>query len=163
MTAAHRRRTATGHPPARQQVPVGRDGVPPPAGPDARQLDERPGEDVGEAGLPLVAAGPSWRPRPTSPQELDDARTALLVHRWDPDTGRCAACHGCCPCREAHAAARVLAQAGAWNTMPFTSPADWQTGHEPSGHEPSGRGPARTGGGWLTRLARRLSWTAAAR
>ena len=128
----------------------------------AQQSDGRPGADVESPGLPGAAPASSWRPRSTSPQELDDARAALLVHRWDPDTGRCAACHGCCPCREAHAAARVLARAGAWNTMPFTGPADWRTDHQPPDQLPSGRGPARTGGGWLARLVRRLPWTAAA-
>ena len=83
-----------------------------------------------------------------SPEKLDDAHASLLVHRWDPDTGRCAACNGYCPCREAQAAARVLAQAGAWNTVPFTSLASWRTHQE----------PARAAGGWLPRLPRLPGW-----
>lgn len=83
-------------------------------------------------------------PAHARPEELDDARARLLVHRLDPDTGRCAACAGCCPCQQAQAAAHLLAQAGAWNTIPFTGPVGWQTDREPS----------RAADGWLARLVR---------
>jgi hypothetical protein len=39
-----------------------------------------------------------WRPRPVTPEELDDARAILVVHRLDPQVGRCAACAADCPC-----------------------------------------------------------------
>jgi hypothetical protein len=98
-----------------------------------------------------------WRPRAATPQELDDARTVLVVHRLDLQAGRCAACAADCPCPPALEAGRFLAEAGAWNTVPFTGPVGWQVG------------PGRTtaAGGWvarlvrLVRLVRRLPWAAA--
>jgi hypothetical protein len=161
LTAAHRRRAATGtdRPPAGPPGLHEGDGVPPPAGLDTgRVVDGRHGDNVDQhrdddaegRDLPAAAPGSSWRPRPTRPEELDDARAGLLVHRADPETGRCAACSGTCPCPEAQAAARVLARAGAWNALPFTGPVDWQACRE----------PARGTGGWLARLVRCLSWAA---
>jgi hypothetical protein len=156
------RRTATDLPSAKPQALHDRDGVALSAGSDAGRGIARPGATTaGRDQCGAVAAGRDlpgavavslWRPRPTTPEELDEARTALLVHRWDPDTGRCAGCSGACPCREAHAAARVLAQAGAWNTMPSPGLVSWQADREPT----------RAGGGWLARLVRRLRWMAAA-
>jgi hypothetical protein len=55
-------------------------------------------------------------------------------------------------CPPASDAGRVLAEAGAWNTVPFTGSAGWQADQAPAGAE----------AGWVTRLARRLPWTAAA-
>jgi hypothetical protein len=49
-------------------------------------------------------------------------------------------------------AGRVLAQAGAWNTVPFTGPASSQTD----------QAPIRAEVGWIAKLARRLPWVAAA-
>jgi hypothetical protein len=92
-----------------------------------------------------------WSPRAATPQELDDARTVLVVHRLDPGTRRCAACAADCPCPPALDAGRVLAEAGAWNTVPFTGFTRRQTDQ------------ARTqaADGWVIRLARRLPWVAA--
>jgi hypothetical protein len=92
-----------------------------------------------------------WRPRAATPQELDEARTVLVVHRLDPRTRRCAACAADCPCPSALDAGRVLAEAGAWNTVPFTGFTRRQTDQ------------ARTqaADGWVTRLVRRLPWAAA--
>jgi hypothetical protein len=106
-----------------------------------------------ERDRPVPASARAWRPRATMPEELDDARTVLVVHRWDPRTGRCAACAADCPCPPALDAGRVLAEAGAWNTVPFTSPAC------PAGLR-ADSAPARTGAGWLIRLIRRLPWVA---
>jgi hypothetical protein len=87
-----------------------------------------------------------------TPDELDDARAVLVVHRLDPRTGRCAACGADCPCPPALDAGRILVQAGAWNTVPFTGPTSPQVGP----------GPAQRGRGWVARLVRRLPWLAAA-
>jgi hypothetical protein len=106
-----------------------------------------------ERDRPVPASARAWRPRATMPEELDDARTVLVVHRWDPRTGRCAACAADCPCPPALDAGRVLAEAGAWNTVPFTSPAC------PAGLR-ADSAPARTGARWLIRLIRRLPWVA---
>lgn len=96
----------------------------------------------------------AWRPRPVTPEELDDARTVLVVHRLDPRTGGCAACAADCPCPPALDAGRVLAEAGAWNTVPFTGPAGFpaagQVPTSPRNHGVRAR---------LTRLVRRLPWT----
>jgi hypothetical protein len=84
-----------------------------------------------------------------------------VVHRLDPRTGRCAACAADCPCPPALDAGRVLAEAEAWawawawawNTVPFTGSAGGQAGQaRPAGAE----------AGWVTRLVRRLPWTAEA-
>lgn len=97
------------------------------------------------AGPETVAAAQVWRPRPTTPEELDDARTVLLVHRLDPGTGRCVVCAADCPCPPALDAGRLLAEAGAWNTMPFTGP----TGRQ------ADQAPATAGTGWVARVVRR--------
>lgn len=55
-----------------------------------------------------------------APEDLDGARMVLVVHRLDPDTGRCAACAADCPCGPALEAGRALVKAGAWNTVSFT-------------------------------------------
>jgi hypothetical protein len=103
-----------------------------------------------ERGLPADDAARPWHPRPATPEELDDARATLVVHRLDPRVGRCAACAADCPCPPALDAGRVLAEAGAWNTVPFDGPGGWQVG----------LGGARAAGGWVVRLVRCLPWMA---
>lgn len=162
MTAAAHRRTATGRPPAEHVALHECDGLPPPAHSNAQQPDERRGAEVEVDVEDLAPSGADpaspWCPRPASPRELDDARTVLVVHRLDQRTGRCAACAADCPCAPALDAGRVLAEAGAWNTVPFPDPGGWQA--DP---EPSGRNPARAGGRWPARLVRRLRSTVVAR
>jgi hypothetical protein len=148
----HHRRTPTDRPPAVPPEPPEPDGAPP-TGPDVETVVGRRGDDdVEERGLPVSASVRVWCPRAATPEELDDARTVLVVHRLDPQTGRCAACAADCPCPPALDAGRVLAEAGAWNTVPFTGTARWQTDQT----------PAKAEDGWVARLVRRLPWTAAA-
>ena len=152
---AHHRRTPTDRPPAVPPGPHEHDSAPPPGPPDAEAVvDQGRGDEVEDAALPAASSVRAWCPRLTTPEELDDARTVLVVHRLDPRTGRCAACAADCPCPPALDAGRVLAEAGAWNTVPFTGP----TGPRVD----QGRTEAQTGGGWVARLVRRLPWTAAA-
>ena len=68
-----------------------------------------------------------WPARSATRQLLDDARAQLVLHRLDPRIGRCCACDGAAPCEPSQTAAQILAQAGAWNTAPFTSPARMDT------------------------------------
>lgn len=53
--------------------------------------------------------------------ELTLARTALVLHRLDLETGRCAACAGPSPCEPAQDAARQLAASGAWSAVGDTA------------------------------------------
>jgi hypothetical protein len=148
----HHRRTPTDRPPAVSPGHPEHDGAPQP-GPDVETVvGRRRGDNVKERDLPATSSVRAWCPRAATPRELDDARTVLVVHRLDPRTGRCAACAADCPCPPALDAGRVLAEAGAWNTVPFTGSAGWQADHASAGAE----------AGWVTRLVRRLSWTAAA-
>jgi hypothetical protein len=158
MTPHHRRMPAD-QPRSVPPEPVEHDASPRP-GPLGGQtvVDRLLGDDAEERDPPPTAGVRAWCPRPATPQELDDARTVLVVHRLAPRTGRCAACAADCPCPPALDAGRVLAESGAWNTVPFTSPAHWHTGQEPPGGE-----PARAVGWWLGRLARRLRLMTAAR
>jgi hypothetical protein len=149
MTTPHRQHRAADRPPTVLPGADGDPGVRQPGSPDVETLVD----DVGEGDLPPIAGVRAWCPRPATPQELDDARTVLVVHRLDPRTGRCAACAADCPCPPALDAGRVLAEAGAWNTVPFPGPDGWRTG------------PGRTGAadGWGTRAVRwvrRLTWAA---
>lgn len=96
-----------------------------------------------------------WQPRPVTPEELDDARTVLVVHRLDPRTGGCAACAADCPCPSALDAGRVLAEAGAWNTVPFTGPAGSADPH-PAPTSTRNHGVRAR----VARLVRRLPWLA---
>lgn len=59
----------------------------------------------------------------TPAHRLDEARTALVLHRLDPDLRRCSACGADCPCPASQEAARVLVDAGAWTTVPLRAPA----------------------------------------
>jgi len=153
MTPHYRQRTPTGPPPAVPPEPNEHDGTPPSEQADIEKVViRRRGDDVEQRALPASASVLAWRPRAAEPEELDDARTVLVVHRLDPRTGRCAACAADCPCPPALDAGRVLAEAGAWNTMPFTTPTGWQADQAPAGAE----------AGWAARLVRRLSWTASA-
>jgi hypothetical protein len=54
-------------------------------------------------------------------RELNAARARLVLHRLDPQAGRCSACAQDAPCEDSQQAAWILAEAGAWNTVPFTS------------------------------------------
>jgi hypothetical protein len=147
----HHRQTPTGRPPAVPQGPHEHDAAQLSAQPDVEIVVGREGgDDVEERDLPVSGSVRAWCPRPATPQELDDARTVLVVHRLDPRTGRCAACAADCPCPPALAAGRVLAEAGAWNTVPFTNPTGRSTD------------PVPADAGWVARLVRRLPWTAAA-
>jgi len=80
--------------------------------------------------------------------ELDAARTQLVLHRLDPAARCCSACGADCPCKPAQEAAEVLARAGAWNTVPFLSPAG-----PPAPDEGQ---MARRSDHWLARVGRRL-------
>jgi hypothetical protein len=99
-------------------------------------------------GAESVAAEQVWRPRPTTPKELDEARTVLVVHRLDLQTGRCGACAADCPCPPALDAGRVIAEAGAWNTIPFTGP----TGRQ------ADQAFATAEAGWAVRAIRSVGW-----
>jgi hypothetical protein len=150
MTTPHRQRIPTDRPPAMSPGPHERDGAPRPGVEPV--VGQCRGDDVEDRGLPAAGSVRVWRPRPAKPEELDDARTVLVVHRLDPRTGRCAACAADCPCPPALDAGRVLAQAGAWNSVPFTS----HTGRQ------GDQAPAMAQAGWVARLVRCLPWTAAA-
>ena len=155
MTTPHHRRTNTDRLPPWSRTLHRNDGVRPPGKPGAgRTADQGRGDDVEDRDLPVAVPVRAWRPQAATPQELDDAHAVLVVHRLDPRAGRCAACAADCPCPPALDAARVLAEAGAWNTVPFPGPGGPQTG------------PERTtaAGGWVARvvrLVRRLPWVAA--
>jgi hypothetical protein len=149
----HHRRTPTDRRPAVPPGPHEHDGAPHPGPPGVEPVvGRRRGDDIDERELPVSASVRVWRPRAAEPEELDDARAVLVVHRLDPRTGRCAACAADCPCPPALDAGRALAEAGAWNTVPFTGSAGWR----------ADRAPVRAKAGWAARLVRRLSWTAAA-
>lgn len=152
MTTPHRRRTTTGRPPVAPRALHGHDGVPPPGRTSAGEaIGRRRGDEAKEPDLSEAAPVPVCRPRAATPEELDDARAVLVVHRLDPQVGRCAACAADCPCSPALDAGRILAEAGAWNTVPFPDASGMRTGQEP---------PLR-GDGWVSRLARHLPWAAA--
>ncbi|HET9656753.1 MAG TPA: hypothetical protein VFP72_15480 [Kineosporiaceae bacterium] len=166
MTAHHRRtptdrRTAADRPPAGPPGPDDDGSAEGSGAPDVESVAARGsggevetvvalggGGEVAALDPPPIAGVQAWCPRPATAQELDDARTVLVVHRLDPGTGRCAACAADCPCPPALAAGRVLAEAGAWNTMPFTRPIG----------RPAGQGSAVARAGWVARLVRRLPW-----
>lgn len=124
------------------------------ATPDQTGAQPASGTTPAERGTEVSPPARAWRPRPTTPDELDDARTVLVVHRLDSRTGRCAACGADCPCPPALDAGRTLAQAGAWNTVPFTGPTGLRVG--------PGSARARGWRGWVASLVRRLPWRAAA-
>ena len=155
MTTPHHRRTNTDRLPPWAGTLHGNDGVRRPGTAGAGGTADRGrGDDVEDRGLPVAVPVRAWRRQAATPQELDDARTVLVVHRLDPRAGRCAACAADCPCPPALDAAWVLAEAGAWNTVPFLGPGGPQAG------------PGRTtaAGGWVARvvrLVRRLPWVAA--
>lgn len=158
MTAHHRRtptdgRTPTDRPPAVPPGPGEHDAAQKPGPPDVKSVVRGSGGEAAERDRPPIAGVRAWCPRPATPQELDDARTVLVVHRLDPGTGRCAACAADCPCPPALDAGRILAEAGAWKTVPFTGPTGLRV-------DP---GQAAVEGGWVARLFRRLPWVAAAR
>ena len=145
MTPHHRRRTPTDRPSAVPPGPHERDAAKQSGPPDLETVvGRRRGDDVELRALPVAGSVRAWCPRLTTLEELDDARTVLVVHRLDPRTGRCAACAADCPCPPALDAGRVLVEAGAWNTVPFTGPAG------PRGGPGKDRGPDR---GWVGRPA----------
>jgi hypothetical protein len=148
------RRASIDRPPAVPSGADGNDAAQQPGAPDAETVVAPSGgddiEEVEEHDLPVSPSVRAWHPRPATPQELDDARTILVIHRLDPRTGGCAACAADCPCPPALDAGRVLAETGAWNTMPFTNP----TGR------PTGQASATAEAGWVARLVRRLPWVA---
>lgn len=148
----HRRRIPTDRPHTVPPRPDEHDTAQQPAPPDVETVvARRGGDDTEERHPPVPSSAQAWRPRPATPQELDDARTVLVVHRLDPRTGGCAACAADCPCLPALDAGRVLAEAGAWNTVPFTGPTGLRVA----------AGRTAVGGGWVARLVRRLPWTVA--
>jgi hypothetical protein len=140
MTTPHRRRTNTDRPPPLSRTLHGNDSGRSLGQASAAEAAFRGrGDDVEDQGLPVAGSVQAATLR-----ELDDARAVLMMHRLDPRAGRCAACAADCPCPPALDAARVLAEAGAWNTVPVLGPGGPQSG------------PERTtaAGGWVARVVR---------
>jgi hypothetical protein len=64
--------------------------------------------------------------------ELNSARATLVLHRLDRAQRCCCTCGQSAPCPAAQDAAQVLADAGAWNTMPL-EPTPESTAKPPAG------------------------------